>query len=111
MLSFGVYPDVPLARERREEAGRKLAEKIDPGAERKADRDAKANTFRVIATEWFELQANPPDNSGRAALTHVTAKKTKWMLESFLYPKVGDIWIRTTLTKSLWARATARMSL
>src|SRR5262249_30582664 len=79
--------------QRRDEARRQLAEKIDPGAERKAERDAKSNTFRVIGTEWFELQANPPDDSGRAALTPVTAKKTKWMLESFLYPKLGDIWI------------------
>jgi len=95
MLSLGVYPDVPLklARQRRDEARRKLAEKVDPGAERKAERDAKANTLRVIATEWFELQANPPENSGRAALTAVTAKKTKWMLEAFLYPKLGDVWI------------------
>ena len=95
MLSFGVYPDVPLrlARQRRDEARGKLAENIDPGAERKAERDAKSNTFRVIGTEWFELQANPPNNSGRATLTPVTAKKTKWILESFLYPKLGNIWI------------------
>jgi hypothetical protein len=91
MLSLGVYPDVPLklARQRRDEARRKLAEKVDPGAERKAERDAKANTLRVLGTEWFELQAKPPENSGRAALTAVTAKKTKWMLEAFLYPKLG----------------------
>jgi len=104
MLSLGVYPDVPLklARQRRDEARRKLAEKVDPGAERKAERDAKANTLRVLGTEWFELQANPPDNSGRAALTPVTAKKTKWMLESFLFPKLGDIWINDITAARLY---------
>jgi hypothetical protein len=104
MLSLGVYPDVPLklARQRRDEARRKLAEKVDPGAGRKAERDAKANTLRVIATEWFELQANPPENSGCAALMTVTAKKTKWMLEAFLYPKLGDIWINDITAARLY---------
>lgn len=104
MLSFGLYPDVPvkLARERRDEARRKLAQKEDPGAERKAERDARGNTLRVLAVEWFELQSNPPESSGRAALTPVTAKKTKWMLEAFLYPKLGDIWINDITAARLY---------
>ena len=104
MLSLGVYPDVPLklARQRRDEARRKLAEKVDPGAERKAERDAKANTFRVVSTEWFELQANPPESSGRAALTPVTAKKTKWMLDAFLLPELGDIWLNDITAARLY---------
>jgi hypothetical protein len=76
-LTTYVYPDVPLklARQRRDEARRKLAEQVDPRAERKAERDAKSNTLRAIGLEWFELQANPSDNSWRAALIPVTAKK------------------------------------
>jgi hypothetical protein len=55
-LAFGVYPDVPLkdAREKRDEARRKIAAGIDPGAERKATKTAQAETFEAIAREWFE---------------------------------------------------------
>lgn len=60
MLSFGTYPDVGLkdARERREEARTLLAKGVDPGAQRKAQKGARAeraaNSFEVIAREWFE---------------------------------------------------------
>jgi hypothetical protein len=66
MLSFGMYPNVSvkLARTRRDEARRQLAQNEDPGAERKAERDARGNTLPVIGLEWFELQSNPPENSG-----------------------------------------------
>lgn len=43
-------------------------------------------------SKWWRPRY-PPDNSGRAALTTVTAKKTKWMLDAFLYFKLGDVWI------------------
>jgi len=58
-ISFGVFPDVGLkvARERRDAARKLLAEGIDPGAERKARKDARvdqlANSFESIAREWF----------------------------------------------------------
>jgi len=58
-LSLGVYPDVSLkdARERRDEARKLLANEIDPGENRKARRAAKveraANSFEVVAREWF----------------------------------------------------------
>ncbi len=60
MLSLGIYPDVGLkdARERRDAARKLLADGIDPGANRKATKSAKveraANSFEVIAREWFE---------------------------------------------------------
>ena len=59
-LSFGVYPDVSLksARERRDEARKVLAEGIDPGEQRKAQKaasEARAlNSFEVICREWLE---------------------------------------------------------
>ena len=59
MLSVGVYPDVTLkaARDRRDEARTQLADGIDPGEHRKAAKSAKAdraaNSFGVIAREWF----------------------------------------------------------
>lgn len=57
-ISLGVYPDVSLkkARERRDEARKLLADGIDPSANRKAEKAAKAstgNSFEVIAREWF----------------------------------------------------------
>ena len=58
-FSFGVYPDVSLkeARERRDEARRLLANGTDPNEHRKARKAAKddqaANSFEVVAREWF----------------------------------------------------------
>ncbi len=58
-LSMGVYPDVPLAkaRERRDEARKLLADGIDPSDHRKATRTARAdraaNSFEVVAREWY----------------------------------------------------------
>jgi hypothetical protein len=58
-LSMGVYPDVSLkdARDRRDEARKLIAKGIDPGAHRKAAKSARveraANSFEVVAREWF----------------------------------------------------------
>ncbi|WP_265946294.1 tyrosine-type recombinase/integrase [Dechloromonas sp. A34] len=58
-LALGIYPDIGLkdARERREEARKLLANGADPGETRKAQKAAKversANSFEVIAREWF----------------------------------------------------------
>jgi integrase len=59
MLSLGVYPDISLkqARERRDDARKLLANNIDPGINRKAQKAAKedsaANSFEVVAREWL----------------------------------------------------------
>ncbi len=55
-LSLGTYPDVSLkkARERRDEARTLLADGIDPGAKRQAERVASAESFEAVAREWFE---------------------------------------------------------
>lgn len=58
-ISLGVYPDVSLkdARERRDDARRLLANGVDPGENRKAQKAARiergANSFETIAREWF----------------------------------------------------------
>ena len=58
-LSLGVYPDVSLkdARDRRDAARKLLADGIDPGENRKAMKSARAdraaNSFEVVAREWF----------------------------------------------------------
>jgi len=59
LLSMGTYPEVSLkdARQRRDDARKLLADSIDPGANRKAMKATKteraANSFEVIAREWF----------------------------------------------------------
>jgi integrase len=61
-LSLGVYPDVSLAkaRDRRDDARKLVADSVDPSMNRKAKKlaraDANANSFEVVAREWFEKQ-------------------------------------------------------
>ena len=63
LLSLGVYPDVALkdARERRDTARKLIAEGIDPGENRKAQKatkqDRAANSFEVVAREWYAKHA------------------------------------------------------
>jgi integrase len=57
LLSLGAYPEISLAdaRQRRDEARKQLANNIDPGAVRKAQKQAvteETETFEVIAREW-----------------------------------------------------------
>jgi integrase len=57
-LAFGTYPEISLvdARERRNEARRQVANGIDPGAVKKAMKQAKTaetETFEVVAREWY----------------------------------------------------------
>jgi integrase len=63
LLSLGVYDEVSLrkARDRRDEARKLLADGIDPSQHRKATKAARAdraaNSFEVVAREWYEKQA------------------------------------------------------
>jgi integrase len=58
---MGVYPQVTLAeaRERRNEARKLLANGVDPGAARKAQKRARqelaVNSFEAVAREWFDV--------------------------------------------------------
>ena len=58
-MSLGVYPDVSLkdARVRRDEARKLLASGVNPSENRKAQKSARAdgmaNSFEVVAREWF----------------------------------------------------------
>lgn len=73
-LSLGTFPEVSLkrARERREEARALLADGIDPGQQRQAEREARADTFAAVAADWLERQ--------RASMTTGTAEKAQWQL-------------------------------
>jgi integrase len=85
-LSLGIYPDVglALARERRDEARRLLAQGVDPGETRKAEKAAgeqrAANSFEVVAREWLAKQGWVP-----GYITKVTA----WM-DNDVFPYIGS---------------------
>jgi hypothetical protein len=72
-LALGVYPDVGLkeSRDRRDNARKLLATGTDPGEHRKAQKLARneqaANSFEVVAREWFAKYATTwaASNSGR----------------------------------------------
>ncbi|MBC2710223.1 MAG: integrase arm-type DNA-binding domain-containing protein [Desulfosarcina sp.] len=86
LLSLGTYPEVTLAqaRERRHETRRQVADGIDPGQVRKAQKAAREstdNTFEVVAREWygkFEVNWAP----GHAV-------KIKGRLENDVFPYIG----------------------
>jgi hypothetical protein len=67
LLALGAYPDTGLkeAREKRDAARKQLAAGIDPSAYRKAVKAAgdekAANSFEVIAREWFGLSHTQPE--------------------------------------------------
>jgi integrase len=87
-LSLGVYPDVSLkeARDRREETRRLLADGINPSEHRKAMKsvraDRAANSFEVIAREWYTKHSS----------TWVPSHGDKIIqrLERDIFPWLGD---------------------
>lgn len=86
-LAFGAYPTVPLqkARQRRDEARQLLAEGLDPGAEKKARREAQRATgltFEALAKEWYAY------NAPRWAES--TAYKANLYLDNDLIPVIGS---------------------
>ncbi|GMV28579.1 MAG: hypothetical protein AMXMBFR59_07040 [Rhodanobacteraceae bacterium] len=88
LLSLGVYPAVSLkaARDRRDELRKQLQAGIDPGRNRRAERQlqavASSNTFEGVANEWLELHAR--------RLSPASMKKNRWMLDSYLVPAFGQ---------------------
>ena len=86
-LSLGVYPDVGLkqARKKRDEARSLLAEGVDPSENRKAMKAANAergaNSFEIIAREWFAKY------SPRWAESH--SGRVLHRLEKDVFPWVG----------------------
>lgn len=80
-LALGVYPDVPLAkaRERHKEARQRLADGIDPSAEKQA----AAKTFELVARDWHAHW-----KVGRSqGYAHYVLKR----LEADIFPKLGSL--------------------
>jgi len=85
-LAFGSYPEISLldARKRRDEARSQLAHGIDPGAVRKAQKQAniqETETFEIIAREWHERF--------KSNWTTEYAIKIMSRLEGDVFPHIG----------------------
>jgi integrase len=81
-LALGAYPEVSLkrAREKREAARVLLADGIDPGAKKHAERVSRSDTFQSLATEWLSKQT----------FAVSTADKARWTFERLLFPHLGS---------------------
>ncbi len=90
-LAFGVYPETGLkeARAKRDEARKLLADGADPGETRKAMKAAQvadAETFEVVAREWFaKNEATWAENHGNRVIRR---------LERDIFPWLGNAPIR-----------------
>lgn len=88
-LALGAYPDISLAdaRDRRDAARKLLANDTDPGEVKKA---AKAETAKaaVIAADTFEAVARAW--LARQEGAEVTLRKSRWILETCLFPEIGS---------------------
>jgi integrase len=85
MLSFGAYPEtsLKLARQKRDDARRKLAAGLDPSAERRAEREAANDTFELVAKEWLAQRsphAKPDGRSKVKRFSKATYEKAEWLL-------------------------------
>jgi integrase len=91
-LSFGQYPDVDLdhARGQREGARKDLARGIDPGAKRKTEATAAANSFKSVATQW--LAAGCPGGKKRSdGISAETINQLTARLENHVFPYIGTL--------------------
>ncbi|MBA8884916.1 tyrosine-type recombinase/integrase [Dokdonella fugitiva] len=82
-LSLGTFPDTSLkrAREKRDDWRRLIADGVDPGEKRKAERVAAADTFEAVAREWHAKFA--------AARTEGHAKRILRRFEVDVFPWIG----------------------
>ncbi|MBK1883777.1 tyrosine-type recombinase/integrase [Luteolibacter pohnpeiensis] len=86
-LAIGVYPDVSLklARSKRDEARKKLANGMDPAHEKQKQKLIEQiqvdNSFEAIAREWLEKRVS------HLSLKHRT--RIQSVLENDLFPKLG----------------------
>ncbi len=88
LLALGVYPETSLkqARDKRDEARLQLADGIDPSENRKAIKlanvNSAANSFEVLAREWFERNMSDKSESHQ--------KRTIGGLERDVFPYFGN---------------------
>ncbi len=88
-LSLGTYPDTGLAdaREKRDASRKLLAQGVDPGVQRKAEKaagaDRAANSFEAVAREWLAVK-KPEWTAGQFL-------KECGRLENHAFPRIGGL--------------------
>jgi integrase len=99
-LALGVYPEtsLKLAREKRDRARELLANGVDPGENKKAMKQAKAesaaNSFEVLAREWGQKKVETWTEKNN---------RSKRMLERNVFPWLGRKPITDVLPKDILA--------
>lgn len=85
-LALGVYPDVKLAeaREKRDDARKKIQNDIDPGHYKKlmklAQREQAANSFEAVAHEWFLKNKHTwTEGHSRTIISRLTLNVFPWL--------------------------------
>lgn len=88
-LSYGNFPDVSLklARDKRDETRRQVAQGVDPVAQKRAEKYARTNTFEAIAREW--LDAGCPPNKNNQPVDSITVNQLTRRLEIHVFPRHG----------------------
>jgi len=99
-LSLRVYPDVSLlkARERRDDARKLIADGIDPSDARKSKKQAASDTFERVWQDYLKTLHKMVATGNRSIRTY---KKATWMLETFIFPSLGDKPIATITPQML----------
>ena len=86
LLSFGIYPEVPLklARDRRTAAKEVLVSGVDPSQARKEEKvesRAAANSFAAMAEEWYALYSVPWSEHYK--------EQVRRRIDEYLIPRLG----------------------
>ena len=88
VLSFGEYPVISLekAREKRLQAKQLLTEGVDPGAHKKAIKEAQRSevndTFQTIAIEWYKTRTTDFTEKHRGTVMY--------RMEKYIFPHIGN---------------------
>lgn len=103
-LALGEYDPkdgitLAMARDRRDEARKLLAQGIDPGAQRKQEKQerrlSQENTFEALGREWMKVKGKK--------WTETYAGKTKACLERHAFPSIGSKPIKDIIAPDLLA--------
>lgn len=93
-LALGSYPDVPLAKARSDasKAREKIAAGDDPSAARKREKLAQADTFKAIASNWYEANSSSRE----------PATRSKWLFYlQTAYAEIGTMPVRNIVAADL----------
>ena len=83
LLALGQYPDVSLekARKRRSDAREKVADGVDPAAQKRVAKAAAASTLAAVADEWLGLQKT---------VEPATRQRIRDRLDRWILPTLGS---------------------